>query len=539
MGRVRQGFLILLTVSGPLLLHASGPLPIFFPDDPIQVMPAPVPVAKISTHKIGETADFFWNSLRWFPPSVPAGGVNTLGVPPDSAWYTSRHGAHSMTREELQRGATVEPPLPPFTIVGGKEEGVTPGFRIEDAKGRFFFVKVDPPGNPEMASASDVIVSRFLYAIGYNVPQNYIVRVKVPELRISDKAKVTFENGRRRMTRSDLEQMTKTVHHYPDGSIRLMASLKIEGEAAGPFFYEGTRKDDPNDLVPHENRRDLRALYVAFAWLNNTDARSGNTYDVVVHAGGLSFVKHYLLDFGSALGSDGDGPKPVRLGHEFMLASPQEASRSILTLGLLPRPWERIHYPDLPAVANFSAKAFDPDHWTSDYPNPAFQRREPDDDFWGAEQVMAFTSDDIRAIVETGQFSDPRVVEYLTSTLADRRDKIGRTFFARVLPLDNFRVESDELRFDDLAVRYEFRPPAQYDVSWFRFDNATGKRGMISPEASAHLPDDVKQATEGSYFSAVISSRDDKSKSLVVTLRKTDTGYRVVGRSRADTGPIR
>jgi hypothetical protein len=406
---------------------------------------------------------------------------------------------------------------------------------MEDAKKRYYFVKVDPVDNLELATAADVIVSRFMYALGYNVPENYIVRTDLSEMRVSEKARVTDDSGHsRKMTLSEVEHMFKTMPHYSDGSVRLMASLKIEGEPVGPFFYEGTRKDDPNDLVPHENRRDLRALYTFYAWVNNTDARAGNTYDVIVKEGGISFVKHYLLDFGSALGSDGDSVKPTRLGHQYMLGTPHEVLRSIVTLGFFPRPWERISYPDSPAVGNFSAKAFDPDHWASDYPNPTFLRRQPEDDFWAAEQVMEFTSDDIRAIVETGQFSDRFAVEYMTNTLTERRDAIGRKFFAKVLPLDNFRVENDELRFNDLAVEHEFRPPQRYDFAWFRFDNTSGQRRPISSNGTAQLPGEAKHAADNQYFSAVISSRNDRLRPVTVTLHKTSAGYRVVGCSRME-----
>jgi hypothetical protein len=407
---------------------------------------------------------------------------------------------------------------------------------MEDAKGRTFFVKVDPKSNPEMATGADVIVSRFLHAIGYNVPENYILHTRLSEMRVSAKAEITMGNGRsRKMTGSDFQQIEKAIPHYSDGSVRIMASLKVEGESVGPFDYEGMRRDDPNDLTLHENRRDLRALYVFFAWLNNTDARAGNTYDAIVHEGGVSFIKHYLIDFGSSLGSDGDGPKDARIGHEFMIAKPRDALRSIVTLGFAPRRWERIDYPNLPSVGRFSAGAFDPDRWASDYPNPAFLSRQPQDDFWAAERVMSFSSDDIRAMVETGQFTDPAATEYLTSTLVERRDMIGRTFFAKVLPVDNFRVENNELKFDDLAFQHELSTAQQFEVRWFEFDNMTGQRTLISPTPSARLPLEVQKAAPGSYYSALIDSPSDRRKSVTVTLRRTPTGYRIVGCSRASS----
>jgi hypothetical protein len=127
-------------------------------------------------------------------------------------------------------------------------------------------------------------------------------------------------------------------------------------------------------------------------------------------------------------------------------------------MGLVPKAWERTRFSDL-AIGRFDSGSFEPDQWKSNYPNPAFLRRRPEDDFWAAKQVMAFTNGDIRAIVETARLSDFRAAEYIIATLAQRRDKIGRVFFSKILPLDHFRVVNSELLFDDLAVKYGFKPP--------------------------------------------------------------------------------
>ena len=536
MAHVRQSFLILVAFVLPALVSGAATTPIYFPDDPIQRMPAPHPVVKPFVHKIDQLYDFVLNSVRWNSrPPNPAGAINTVGEVPDSAWFTNRHASHRMTREELQKGPVQhDPPAPPFTIVGGKPEGITPGFRMEDSKKRLYFVKTDPLTNPELGTSSDVIVSRFLYDIGYNVPENVIVIAKASDFKISEKAEVAGENGaRRKMTRKDFEDIVKKIPHYNDGSFRMMASLKIEGEPIGPFYYEEMREDDPNDMVLHENRRDLRGLHTIFAWLNNTDARAGNTYDVMVQDNGVAFIKHYLVDFGSALGSDGDSPKDARLGHEFMIATPHEALGSIATLGLVPRRWEHINYPHDRAVGHFTAEDFDPDTWKSDYPNAAFLSRLPDDDYWAAKQIMAFTDEEIRAIVETGRFSNPYAVDYLTATLVKRRDKIGQTSFSKVLPLDNFSVKNGELQFDDLAVVYKLRAAQNYEIHWFEFDNMTGHRTRMDAPASPRLPDAAMQSAVGSYFSAVLSSAtDDRLNPVIVTLVKTNDGFRVVGVSR-------
>src|SRR5262245_5514247 len=127
------------------------------------------------------------------------------------------------------------------------------------------------------------------------------------------------------MTWSDFEATVDNIPHYEDGSFRIMASLATPGKPTGPFRYQGTRSDDPNDIVPHENRRDLRGLFVIAAWLNHTDAKANNTLDTVVEEEGVQYVKHWLIDFGSALGSDSDRRKDARFGHKFMLPAASEA----------------------------------------------------------------------------------------------------------------------------------------------------------------------------------------------------------------------
>jgi hypothetical protein len=503
-------------------------------DDPIQAMPAPLPV-NASPRGLNQPHDFIRQSFRsGTRPPIPAGAINTLGEVPDSEWFTNRHGMRRMSREELQRARPDDLPIPPFTITKKKSEGITPGFVMEDSRGRRYFAKFDPWDHPELSTGAEVITSNFLHAIGYNTAKNEIVYLKESDLQVSDTSRITLPDKRsRRMTRWDVEDLVDAVHRNSDGAFRIVAGLAVEGENVGPFRYEGTRQDDPNDIVPHENRRDLRGLYVFSAWLNNTDTKAGNTIDTVVEENGTRFIRHYLIDFGSSLGSNGDRPKDVREGHRFALPTPTEALSRALTLGLIPWPWELTSFPKLPAIGNFTTDVFDPDDWKPDYPNPAFQSRLPDDDFWAAKQVMAFSDDDIRTIVETGKYSDPRAAEYIVATLAKRRDMIGRTFFSKMLPLDHFRVEKGELLFDDLAVKYGLRGSRLYEVQWSRFDNMDRSHVPIPSTGSPLLPTQVLQAASGSYFGALIHAPFDPLKPVSIYLRKQGNHYKVVGVERS------
>ena len=532
----RQRFLAVALAVSAVQATPSALGQRFFPDDPVRATPPSISVESARQREVGAAFDFFYQSYRRDAPSrTPAGAVNTLGEVPDSAWFVNRHGRDRMGREELQRGPDgSRPPVPPFSVVGAKTEGVTPGFRMRDATGRLFFVKGDPKTNPEMATAAEVIVGRFFHALGYNVPDNYILVTRRDELSVAKGAAMTGAGGRpRSMTERDLDDVLARFPRYPDGDLRFLASSALAGQPLGPFKFEGVRSDDPNDIVPHQDRRDLRGLHVFAAWLNHTDAKAGNTLDTLVEENGLRFIRHHLIDFGAALGSDSDRPKDPRLGHETMLLGGMDTVRRALGFGVFPRDWELVDYETTPAVGNLQAELFDPDEWTSNYPNPAFRDRLPDDEYWAATHVMAFTDDDIRAIVETGEYSDPGDAEYVTRMLIERRDEIGRKYFRKVLALDRFRVENGRLRFDDLLVEHGFAPPRQYEIEWSRFDNDAESHSALSDERTSRLPREWEGAPASAYYAARLHVAEGAEKTVRVYLRKGSAGgAEVVGVER-------
>jgi hypothetical protein len=503
----------------------------FYADDPLLREPKPLPVVKPLSRPINEYYDFFQDTffepdkrLKKHHTPGPSQAVNTLGEVPDSAWYTNRN----LTVDQMVEGpgATHAPAIDkPWTVISGKNEGITPGLVIRDSAGRKYFVKFDPLSNPEMASATDVLGSKFFYALGYNVPENYIVRFTRQQLAL-DPAKSTFRNpaGRDRpMTEGDIEMVLEKAPRDRQGRYRALASLAVEGAPIGPFRYYGTRKDDPNDVVPHQMRRDLRGLYVFAAWLNHTDSKSINSLDTVVEEAGLKYIRHYLIDFGAILGSDSFEAKSPRAGNVFLYDF-KPAAWQFLSLGFYVPAWMRAHYPDLPEAGHLEYKTFDPENWKNNYPNPAFDLRTPGDTYWAAKKVMQFSDDAIRAIVNTAQYSDERAAEWVARCIIERRNKVGRAFLNDVLPLDHFAVGDGKLTFEDLAVHYGFHDPRRYTVAWSAFDNATSQK---SPIAGA-VTFDVPRSNGSAYLAADIRAEDPR-KTVTVYLRGSD----VIGIDRA------
>jgi len=195
-------------------------------------------------------------------------------------------------------------------------------------------------------------------------------------------------------------------HRSSDGSYRAIAARAVPGRPVGGFRYYGTRPDDPNDVVPHEHRRELRALKVFGAWTNLVDMKAGNTLDAVVSENGRSVVRHYLQDVGSTFGTGANGPREYDEGWELLYDGDLLLKR-LVSLGFFIAPWQTVDYDEHPAIGRFEGERFDPVSWRPRVATAAFLRARADDTFWAARRVAAFTDEMIRAAVKSGGYSDP------------------------------------------------------------------------------------------------------------------------------------
>jgi hypothetical protein len=545
----RQSLLIAFTfIAASGIRGADGPKkpaaapaavrPKFVSDDPLWVEPKPREVSNPKAIEIDNLSDFIQQSFVTphhvkSGARVPAQNVNTLGEAPDSEWYTNRHALRRMSLEELKRGAgDANPPERDgkWMVTSAKSDGVTPGFRIEDRKGNRYLLKLDPTDYPELASAADVIGSKIYYALGYNTPENYPVYFRREQLTITDTSNWRDRMGKQhRLTAEQIDKWLASQPRDSQGRYRALASRWIAGKSLGPFEMEGTRSDDPNDIVPHENRRELRGMGVFAAWLNDTDAKAINTLDSLVTENGVSFIKHYRIDWGASLGSDSLEPKNVRRGHDYVI-DPKPTMKEAASFGFYLPKWMRVHDPEIRGTGTFDYESFDPVNWKSNYPVTPFLLMDDDDAFWAAKKVMAFSNADLRAIVETAHYSDTRATDWVITCLIKRRDKIAQAWLSQPLALDRFRLENGRLVFDDLAAVYGVRPAGTYTVQWSAFNNATGE---MSPMEAHDWT--VPSPANTAFLAATIHSNESpaaKKMTLTVYLRRSGSGLSVVGIER-------
>jgi len=508
----------------------NGQRPVYYNDDPLTRVVDTQDAAKVQPKSVNlaydESRNLFGN------PGDPnmnrrAMSINTIDEVPDSNWFTNRIiGPTPMTVDEVAKGPDTAGPAPgKWTIASGKSDGVTPGFTILDSRGDRWFIKFDPPKWREMATGAEVAVTKLFYALGYYVPENHVASLRRENLALGERSMIAAaDGGERRLTDADVDRLLRIAAQESDGSYRVIASKALAGRPVGPFLYVDTRPDDPNDVVPHEHRRELRGLRVFAAWTNHVDSKAINTLDTLVAENGRTVVRHHLIDFGSTMGSASLKPREYDEGHDY-ISDPGRTAKGIVSLGLWVPRFHFIDYPDYPSVGNFSADGFDPPKWKPRVPNPAFRRARPDDTFWAARRVMAFTDDMIRAAVKTGRYTDPAAEKHIADTLIARRDAIGRSWLTDVNPvIEPALSASGALTFKNAAVAAGVaKPPASYEVAWFTFDNATGGSTPIgqpssSPTEGANAPSGLP-AAEGAFVRVDIKATDAAHPSWATPVR--------------------
>src|SRR5215510_7248618 len=423
----------------------AGDLRRFYPEDPLWVDPDMRDIPPVAPFDLSQTYEFLNET---FGDTVRSRGralnVNTVDEVPDSSWFTNRLGRSDMSVEDVVKGPdTVAGPAPgTWHVTGRPDAGITPKFTIRDARGDTYLIKLDPAIAPELPSSVEVICTKIFHAIGYHVPEDFIVTFDVGRLAVAPGATIKTSSGRKPIQMADVERWLENTPRTPNGDIRALASRYVPGKVVGQFRYTGTRPDDPNDIYPHERRRELRGLHVFAAWLNHDDARSVNSIDTYVEENGRRYIRHYLQDFGSTLGSGSIFAHEPRAGNEYIIER-GSILKGLVTFGLWERRWMHVKYPHDPSIGNIEADYFEPRKWKTEYPQPAFNQMDAADAFWAARIASRFTDRMIRAVVETGRLTNPEAARYLSDVIIKRRDKAVAYWLTRTNPLDEFEVRSE------------------------------------------------------------------------------------------------
>ena len=541
------GTLLLAAAFGTgMLAQEPRVTPRFYPDDPMRVDDdAAFDASGAAERELSEMYDFLENTFAKPGDDSPgrAVNINTIGEVPDSSWFTNRIGVRGMPIPEIVRGPNKFERLEAaeWMVVAGKGPGgFHPGFRAVHPgdPGQIYQLEVDPPDHPQMATGAELIGTLIYHALGYNVVDVYLVRVDPGKVGISRDATIRDASGERRFTRTDLDAVLRLAARDASGRVYFSATRFEEGEDLGPFRYEGTRPDDPNDIHPHEHRRELRANRVFAAWLAHDDSRAVNTLDLLVDGDERKYIRHYMYDFGATIGSATRFPDSVVSGHEYYIDKDVNL-HALLSLGLAPPGYLSARYPDdiPPSAGFFTSTAFEPRRWKPNYPNPAFREMRADDAFWGARLVSRFSDAAIEAIVGQVGYDDPAAAAHVARTLMSRRDAIARAWLNGVNPIVDVQLAPDgSLSFGNAAVAAGVASPgAAYVLGWSRFDNETGVHTRAGAQSRVAAPRATapESLLEEEYISVEIRGEHPDHAAwrqpVRAYFRRTPEGWQTVG----------
>ncbi len=303
------------------------------------------------------------------PHVLPDGRV------PNSAFFT-RTVVASYTPERIRADVADAAPVGKITITKEKKDGTSEGFFGKDERGVTYIFIFDPPFDPEMQTSAEQIGSTLVRMLGWRVPKTSVCTV----------------NG--------------TGNLQYDGR-RATATVAVKGFQGG-WSYRSYR-----------DRRDVRALQLVGAWLNNADQTEHNT-GVSEAADGV--YVYYAWDYGCSLGSFTFRPKWPRLGWQYLWSPIRKPVAE-----LFGPPWQSDYEVTSAAVGYFNDN-FDPDRWVPFYPNLAFDDTTQADRCWAAERIAQISDEQIRTVVETAKYTHASDAEHVAATLIARRDRIAAQF---------------------------------------------------------------------------------------------------------------
>ncbi len=372
-----------------------------------------------------------------------AGDVNALDEVVASSWFTP-----DSDRLRTLGGYSRKEPVPPLSVVATGADGAPR--EVRDARGSLFVIRIDRPDRPEMTTASEAIASRLLWSFGYSTPEAHVIELRRRDVQGAPRAAAWFGAS---------------------DSVRACAIRLPDGVDLGPTPSAMMRDDDPNDRVPHRDRRTLRALAVVGAWLDMPQVGTRITRDYYVGSRGCGHVRHLLVGLDGALGAS-RVPAPRRADELRADAGPRPVA-NLYTLGFAPDPpvtHAQREHPGLGAIDDM----VDPKRWSPSLPYEPVDRILPADGYWAARRLLEMSDAALADAVAGGELSDPRAARTLLSILKARRESVARMWFGTVTPLRATDSNPGGLVLHNDAARHGFEDAStwEYTVEYLDHDGA-------------------------------------------------------------------
>jgi hypothetical protein len=420
-------------------------------------IPEPVYLSEVYLHRpLREALDL--------SPQPEAGDINSMDDVARSTWFSPRAlDVGTMARGPENNG----PPLPPFTVLPDSPMGLASGaFSMLDSRGYRYEITFDPPDRAEMRTAALAVASRLFWALGYTTPPVFIIRARAEDFWRSEGAT------------ADAGAMLKSGAPPLLGYYRLAAISWPPGVLLGYAPESGVRGDDPNDVVPHENRRTLRALKVFGAWLALDGLGPSKTIDRYLGPPGEGHVAHYIVGLDDALGA----ANVVRAADPAPAEGGGSPFTRLITLGLYPNHRPRATQIDMPAIGELP-KDVDPAGYAPPLPYEPADRMLGPDGYWAAKRMLTLSPQQIALAVAAGNISDPRAQRAMQSALETRRTQVAAYWMARATPLELLSIVGKQVLLRDEAVQNRL---AQANVTDYRITFLSSDGDLVGTGFTLH-----------------------------------------------------
>ncbi len=422
--------------------------------------------------------------------SPPPGDVNALDEVVSSTWMRAAGDARSPT------GTPDGPPLPPLTL---KQVTGPDRMRIVDARGLGYELLLDYPRHPTLRTGAAAIAGHLIAAVGYLTPEVHVIDIpeELGEVALPRRACVAFESNVRRAA-----------------AIRGPYGLEL-----GPPHPSEVRPDDPNDRVPHAQRRSLRALRVVAAWLYLVDVGPDITRDVYVGAPGAGHVLHLIVGLEDALGVE------QALIEARLLRDPiGRPVRNLLTLGL-GDPFSTRKKSPWTGLGSLSTDV-DPEDANNPWPYDPVLRMTDADGYWMAKRIQRLPRATLEAAVAAGKLDDARASQHFVYALDVRRRKVFAHYSARVTPLEIHALDRNHLTLRDLSITWGFAGASDYEVEFFDGD---GRPVGVPKRLDAHGDLVTVELPEADYVVARLRARGGAPHRRAMEVHVGGAARRVLG----------